>query len=106
MGGGSETPSLPSPPDQPPGQHVKPLQEKRKAGGSAPSDKPTDAKTLRRLAQNREAARKSRWRKKAYAQQLESSRIKLTQLEQDLLRARTQEPGCDFRRGVHEVDGR
>ncbi|KAG9458995.1 hypothetical protein H6P81_003503 [Aristolochia fimbriata] len=47
-------------------------------------------KTLRRLAQNREAARKSRLRKKAYVQQLESSRIKLTQLEQDLQRARTQ----------------
>ncbi|XP_043709580.1 transcription factor TGA2.2-like isoform X2 [Telopea speciosissima] len=47
-------------------------------------------KTLRRLAQNREAARKSRLRKKAYVQQLESSRIKLTQLEQDLQRARAQ----------------
>ncbi|KAF9624667.1 hypothetical protein IFM89_012844 [Coptis chinensis] len=46
--------------------------------------------TLRRLAQNREAARKSRLRKKAYVQQLESSRIKLTQLEQDLQRARSQ----------------
>ncbi|KAK9921748.1 hypothetical protein M0R45_030245 [Rubus argutus] len=49
-----------------------------------------DPKTLRRLAQNREAARKSRLRKKAYVQQLESSRIKLTQLEQELQRARTQ----------------
>ncbi|KAF6172124.1 hypothetical protein GIB67_029542 [Kingdonia uniflora] len=47
-------------------------------------------KTLRRLAQNREAARKSRLRKKAYVQQLESSRIKLTQMEQDLQRARSQ----------------
>ncbi|PWA75629.1 bZIP transcription factor family protein [Artemisia annua] len=47
-------------------------------------------KTLRRLAQNREAARKSRLRKKAYVQQLESSRIKLTQLEQELQRARAQ----------------
>ncbi|KAJ0670697.1 putative transcription factor bZIP family [Helianthus annuus] len=46
--------------------------------------------TLRRLAQNREAARKSRLRKKAYVQQLESSRIRLTQLEQDLQRARSQ----------------
>ncbi|MBA0756686.1 hypothetical protein Gogos_022212, partial [Gossypium gossypioides] len=46
--------------------------------------------TLRRLAQNREAARKSRLRKKAYVQQLESSRIRLTQLEQELQRARTQ----------------
>ncbi|CAM8963916.1 hypothetical protein QQ045_004678 [Rhodiola kirilowii] len=49
-----------------------------------------DPKTLRRLAQNREAARKSRLRKKAYVQQLESSRLKLTQLEQELQRARKQ----------------
>ncbi|KAE9451060.1 hypothetical protein C3L33_17058, partial [Rhododendron williamsianum] len=46
--------------------------------------------TLRRLAQNREAARKSRLRKKAYVQQLENSRLKLTQLEQELQRARQQ----------------
>ncbi|KAJ8472116.1 hypothetical protein OPV22_026459 [Ensete ventricosum] len=50
----------------------------------------TDPKTLRRLAQNREAARKSRLRKKAYIQQLESSRNKLSQLEQELQRARGQ----------------
>ncbi|XAR63549.1 hypothetical protein NMG60_11023521 [Bertholletia excelsa] len=49
-----------------------------------------DQKTLRRLAQNREAARKSRLRKKAYIQQLESSRLKLTQLDQELQRARQQ----------------
>ncbi|KAL4388545.1 hypothetical protein GQ457_09G026160 [Hibiscus cannabinus] len=49
-----------------------------------------DQKTLRRLAQNREAARKNRLRKKAYAQQLESSHLKLTQLEQELQRARQQ----------------
>ncbi|CAK8537320.1 unnamed protein product [Lathyrus sativus] len=49
-----------------------------------------DHKTLRRLAQNREAARKSRLRKKAYVQQLESSRVKLVQLEQELQRARQQ----------------
>jgi transcription factor TGA len=55
-----------------------------------PSDKygqeasePTD-KVKRRLAQNREAARKSRLRKKAYVQNLESSRLKLIQLEQEL----------------------
>lgn len=53
-------------------------------------DKTADQKTLRRLAQNREAARKSRLRKKAYVQQLESSRLKLTQLEQELQRARQQ----------------
>ncbi|CAA2973171.1 transcription factor HBP-1b(c38)-like isoform X2 [Olea europaea subsp. europaea] len=52
--------------------------------------KTPDPKALRRLAQNREAARKSRLRKKAYVQQLESSRIKLTQLEQEIQRARTQ----------------
>ncbi|KAK1361682.1 transcription factor TGA4-like [Heracleum sosnowskyi] len=47
-------------------------------------------KVLRRLAQNREAARKSRLRKKAYVQQLESSRLKLMQLEQELDRSRNQ----------------
>ncbi|KAH6815064.1 bZIP transcription factor family protein [Perilla frutescens var. frutescens] len=50
-----------------------------------------DQKALRRLAQNREAARKSRMRKKAYVQQLETSRLKLTQLEQELKRARQQQ---------------
>ncbi|XP_044488771.1 transcription factor TGA2.3-like [Mangifera indica] len=49
-----------------------------------------DQKVLRRLAQNREAARKSRLRKKAYVQQLESSRLRLTQLEQEIQRARQQ----------------
>ncbi|ERM94038.1 hypothetical protein AMTRI_Chr04g250580 [Amborella trichopoda] len=53
-------------------------------------DKTGDQKTLRRLAQNREAARKSRLRKKAYVQQLETSRLKLQQLEQELQRARQQ----------------
>ncbi|KAG9155295.1 hypothetical protein Leryth_021326 [Lithospermum erythrorhizon] len=49
-----------------------------------------DQKALRRLVQNREAARKSRLRKKAYVQQLETSRIKLAQLEQELKRVRQQ----------------
>ncbi|XP_065847499.1 transcription factor TGA3-like [Euphorbia lathyris] len=53
--------------------------------GSKQSDK-----VKRRLAQNREAARKSRMRKKAYVQQLETSRLKLVQLEQELERARQQ----------------
>ncbi|OMO94120.1 hypothetical protein COLO4_16515 [Corchorus olitorius] len=53
------------------------------------ANKPTD-KIKRRLAQNREAARKSRLRKKAYVQQLESSRLKLAQLEQELERAKQQ----------------
>ncbi|KAF5447500.1 hypothetical protein F2P56_033052 [Juglans regia] len=71
---------------------VKAPQEKRKGSGgsSSTSEKQLDAKTLRRLAQNREAARKSRLRKKAYVQQLESSRMKLTHIEQDLQRARAQ----------------
>ncbi|KAG8640929.1 hypothetical protein MANES_13G089700v8 [Manihot esculenta] len=47
-------------------------------------------KIQRRLAQNREAARKSRLRKKAYVQQLESSCLKLIQLEQELEMARNQ----------------
>ncbi|KDP32726.1 hypothetical protein JCGZ_12018 [Jatropha curcas] len=53
------------------------------------ANRPAD-KVQRRLAQNREAARKSRMRKKAYVQQLESSRVKLVQLEQELERARQQ----------------
>eukprot|EP00249_Psilotum_nudum_P010926 c22852_g2_i1 orf=764-1939(+) len=52
--------------------------------------KNVDSKAQRRLAQNREAARKSRLRKKAYVQQLENSRMKLNQLEQEVQRARQQ----------------
>ncbi|KAK7351159.1 hypothetical protein VNO77_10398 [Canavalia gladiata] len=48
------------------------------------------SKVLRRLAQNREAARKSRQRKKAYVQQLETSRLKLMQLELEIGKARQQ----------------
>ncbi|TVU43037.1 hypothetical protein EJB05_09471 [Eragrostis curvula] len=48
-------------------------------------------KALRRLAQNREAARKSRLRKKAYIQTLESSRLKLAHMEQELTRVRRQQ---------------
>ncbi|XP_072977482.1 transcription factor TGA2.1-like [Typha angustifolia] len=62
-----------------------------------------DAKTFRRLAQNREAAKKSRLRKKAYVQQLESSRVRLQQLELDLQRARSQGisfGGCDAVKGI------
>ncbi|XP_066377167.1 transcription factor TGAL8-like isoform X1 [Miscanthus floridulus] len=61
---------------------------KHGAAGASSSDeegpRTPDPKTLRRLAQNREAARKSRLRKKAYIQQLESGRIKLAQLEQEM----------------------
>ncbi|KAK9123299.1 hypothetical protein Sjap_012901 [Stephania japonica] len=53
-------------------------------------EKTGDQKSLRRLAQNREAARKSRLRKKVYVQQLETSKMKLNQLEQELQRARQQ----------------
>ncbi|KAI3507615.1 hypothetical protein L1887_22604 [Cichorium endivia] len=63
---------------------------KKDAPPPAPQPSKAIKQTLRRLAQNREAARKSRLRKKAYVQQLESSRIKLTQLEQELQRARAQ----------------
>ncbi|KAI4385222.1 hypothetical protein MLD38_003275 [Melastoma candidum] len=47
-------------------------------------------KVQRRLAQNREAARKSRLRKKAYVQQLEASHTKLMQMELEVDRARRQ----------------
>ncbi|KAK7267160.1 hypothetical protein RIF29_19824 [Crotalaria pallida] len=60
------------------------------ADSSDRSKDKSNQKTLRRLAQNREAARKSRLKKKAYVQQLESSRLKLTQLEQELQQARQQ----------------
>ncbi|XP_057541368.1 transcription factor TGA4-like [Amaranthus tricolor] len=53
------------------------------------ASKPID-KIQRRLAQNREAARKSRLRKKAYIQQLELGRSKLMQMEQELERVRQQ----------------
>ncbi|XP_065007956.1 transcription factor TGAL5-like isoform X2 [Musa acuminata AAA Group] len=67
-------------------------QEKRTMTGSttAKDGKVIDDKALRRLAQNREAARKSRLRKKAYVQQLESSKVRLQQIEHDLDRARSQ----------------
>ncbi|KAD4586342.1 hypothetical protein R6Q59_035327 [Mikania micrantha] len=68
--------------------------------------KPVD-KVLRRLAQNREAARKSRLRKKAYVQQLEASRLKLLHLEQELEQTRAQ---CSLMSGgvnasQHEFSG-
>ncbi|MCD9640099.1 bZIP transcription factor tga10 [Datura stramonium] len=82
-------------PSQP--MHVEPSSTKREwnrkgvnSGSEQNAPKTQDHKTLRRLAQNREAARKSRIRKKAYIQQLESSRIRLAQLEQELQRARAQ----------------
>ncbi|KAK9116097.1 hypothetical protein Sjap_015044 [Stephania japonica] len=53
-------------------------------------DKDDINQTFRRLAQNREAARKSRLKKKAYVQQLENSQLKLNQMEQELKRTRQQ----------------
>nr|AKK31759.1 bZIP2 [Boehmeria nivea] len=83
-----------SAPDQPATTNKAIKREGNRKGPTSSSEqegpKTPDPKTLRRLAQNREAARKSRLRKKAYVQQLESSRIKLTQIEQELQRARTQ----------------
>ncbi|KAL6987055.1 bZIP transcription factor tga10 [Sarracenia purpurea var. burkii] len=96
---GSKGPSEPpnSKKDAASGPEAPPKAIKREGNRKVPTSssehegpKTPDPKTLRRLAQNREAARKSRLRKKAYVQQLESSRIKLTQLEQELQRARAQ----------------
>ncbi|XP_022973083.1 transcription factor TGA9-like isoform X2 [Cucurbita maxima] len=64
--------------------------QSQRKGANSTSQRQLDAKTLRRLAQNRVAAKKSRLRKKAYIQQLEFSRIKLSQLEQDLHTARSE----------------
>ncbi|XP_062226729.1 transcription factor LG2 isoform X2 [Phragmites australis] len=66
------------------------VHDKRKHGSTRKDGKLVDTKTERRLAQNREAARKSRLRKKAYVQQLETSRIRLQQVEHELQRARSQ----------------
>ncbi|PRQ21546.1 putative transcription factor bZIP family [Rosa chinensis] len=59
------------------------------SGNDQESNRSAD-KVQRRLEQNREAARKSRMRKKAYVQQLETSRLKLAQLELELDRTRKQ----------------
>ncbi|KAK8450524.1 hypothetical protein SEVIR_6G041300v4 [Setaria viridis] len=71
---------------------VPPVEEVAPSSDSFGHDdaRPRD-KTQRRLAQNREAARKSRLRKKAYIQNLETSRLKLAQLEQELTMARRQQ---------------
>ncbi|CAA0833026.1 Transcription factor PERIANTHIA [Striga hermonthica] len=59
-------------------------------------------KVLCKLAQNREAARKSRMRKRAYVEQLENSRQRLELLEQDIKRARQQ--GLFIAPGFFSVD--
>ncbi|CAM0955304.1 unnamed protein product [Alopecurus aequalis] len=72
-------------------QHAGATQDKRKKGSTRKDGTSSlDPKTERRLAQNREAARKSRLRKKAYVQQLETGRIRLQQIEQELQRGRSQ----------------
>ncbi|CAN6380591.1 unnamed protein product [Urochloa humidicola] len=77
--------------DQGSQQQQQEIQHKNMATSSTTkSGKTLDPKTIRRLAQNREAARKSRLRKKAYIQQLESSKLKLAQMEQDMQRAHSQ----------------
>ncbi|CAL5332879.1 unnamed protein product [Camellia sinensis] len=58
--------------------------------GNNQEPKKMSDKVQRRLAQNREAARKCRLKKKVHVQQLETCRLKLTQLEQELQRARHQ----------------
>ncbi|KAK8465216.1 hypothetical protein PHAVU_009G026900 [Phaseolus vulgaris] len=66
-------------------------QESRELSGADQETTDKDVnKMRRRLAQNREAARKSRLRKKAYVKQLESSRMKLMQLELEIGKARKQ----------------
>ncbi|XP_031103461.1 bZIP transcription factor TGA10-like isoform X2 [Ipomoea triloba] len=86
---GASASSTPEPP-KPPKREGHRRSSSAGTGDPADGPKTPDPKTLRRLAQNREAARKSRLRKKAYVQQLETSRIKLTQLEQEIQRARAQ----------------
>ncbi|KAK7353122.1 hypothetical protein VNO80_18561 [Phaseolus coccineus] len=66
-------------------------QESREPSGADQETTDKDVNKMRkRLAQNREAARKSRLRKKAYVKQLESSRTKLMQLELEIGKARKQ----------------
>ncbi|XP_057442425.1 transcription factor TGA3-like [Lotus japonicus] len=62
----------------------------REPSGADQETKNKDVKVVKRLAQNREAARKCRLRKKAYVQQLETSRLKLMQLELEIVKARKQ----------------
>ncbi|MED6130403.1 bZIP transcription factor tga10 [Stylosanthes scabra] len=87
-------PASAAPTPNPPKPAAKQRDSSNRKGPTSSSEhegpKTPDPKTLRRLAQNREAARKSRLRKKAYVQQLESSRIRLNQIEQELQRARSQ----------------
>ncbi|XP_047178065.1 transcription factor TGA7-like [Vigna umbellata] len=67
-----------------------PYESREPSGDDQESNEKTDSKVLRRQAQNREAARKCRLRKKAYVQQLETSRVKLMQLELEIEKAKKQ----------------
>ncbi|KAK7385259.1 hypothetical protein VNO78_30973 [Psophocarpus tetragonolobus] len=67
-----------------------PHESREPSGDDQETNDKADSKALRRQAQNREAARKCRLRKKAYVQQLETSRVKLMQLELEIEKARTQ----------------
>lgn len=95
-GSSKQQPSRPAAPA--PGKNGKAAvkREGSGGGGGTPSTseqegpRTPNAKTLRRLAQNREAARKSRLRKKAYIQNLETSRIRLSQMEQEMQRCSAQ----------------
>ncbi|XP_051144794.1 transcription factor TGA6-like [Andrographis paniculata] len=61
-----------------------------------------EQKALRRQAQNREAARKCRKKRKEYIQQLEDSRKRLNRLEKEIKRTRTQ--GTSAASGTTSVD--
>ncbi|TKY56220.1 Transcription factor TGA7 [Spatholobus suberectus] len=67
-----------------------PQESRENSGDDQETNDKANSKALRRLAQNREAARKCRLRKKAYVQQLETSRVKLMQLELEIEKARKQ----------------
>ncbi|KAI7727649.1 hypothetical protein M8C21_003440 [Ambrosia artemisiifolia] len=68
---------------------------------SRDSDKSVSYKLQRRLAQNREAARKSRLKKKAYVQDLELGRLKLAKLEHEIERTRKQAAYMDLSNTLH-----
>ncbi|GJS93659.1 transcription factor TGA1-like protein [Tanacetum coccineum] len=65
------------------------------------SEKSVSHKLQRRLAKNREAARKSRLKKKAYVQQLELGRQKLAKLEHEIEKTRQQDAYMDLSNRVH-----
>ncbi|KAG5129689.1 hypothetical protein JHK84_036086 [Glycine max] len=74
-----------------------PHESREPSGDDQETNEKADTKALRRQAQNREAARKCRLRKKAYVQQLETSRVKLMQLELEIEKARKQQQGMYIR---------